>query len=641
MNLKHIIGFFLFPTFLLGQFTNVTEQSGIDHSHAQAAFMGGGAVFFDFNNDGWEDLYVTGGVLADRLYQNDTNGHFIDVSDLIPSNGNYPNTTTSGVIAADLDRDGWKDLVITTFSKSTPTIILKNQGGDFFLSVPSSRGFSGQGPSMGAAFTDLNKDGLLDIYVINYIDSLSFIEEDGITVGVMHDCASDYIFLNQGDFTFSDVSSELNNVSEGCGLAVTSAQFLDQEGIYIANDFGEDIIPNQLLSTKDEGLYVDDAPMLGLDAEVFGMGIAIGDYDKDLDLDLYVTSIGSNVLLRNNDGIFTDVAEIAGVADRFAVGDSLETTGWGTIFFDYDNDKDLDLAVANGYIPSNYLPTSEVDPSRLFQNVNGRFNDVSEFNSFDFEGKNRGIIYSDYDNDGDLDVLMCTVRLGGGNEDGIFKYQLFRNDYDLGNNFLQVDLQGTTNVAEGYGTKVVLYSPEDTQLQYLYSGGTHASQNSDVIHFGLKEENSVDSILVYWPNGIVDAYRNPPVNQKLLLEENNRSYGILGCIDNTALNFNPMATINSGCRYDESTGTIDLPRAKPFARVQNPVFQTLRIEELSKEVRIMRIIDMNGKVVFNHEIDRYTGSKLDLDVDHLSKGAYLLQLYSLDKKFQSLKFIKL
>ena len=320
--------------------------------------------------------------------------------------------------------------------------------------------------------------------------------------------------------------SNTASIMGGCALAST---FTDFDGdadadLMVANDFGEWIVPNALYqNNQPDSLYADVSASTGADVGVYGMGIAIGDYDRDQDLDYYITNLGRNVLLEQQDG-FIDRTTETGVEDTYM--DTLLATGWGTAFIDVDNDRDLDLFVCNGHVPAAaFIDNHKENRNRLFLNDgnasgNGyTFEEVGLASGLDHPGRGRGFAYSDYDNDGDLDLLVVHVNphtSGLPIENAL----LFRNDYEGDNNWLKVKLEGVISNRDAYGSTIRIVVGADSWVHdYNGGGGSHASQHSTIAHFGLGDAEIVDSLIVTWPTGEESQYANLPVNEVITITE--------------------------------------------------------------------------------------------------------------------------
>ncbi|MEM1214104.1 MAG: FG-GAP-like repeat-containing protein [Bacteroidota bacterium] len=494
------------PCCLLAQFFSEGQiAAGIDHYVKHRNFMGGGAAFFDADLDGDEDLYLTSGNEPDQYYQNNGDGTF----SLASSSAGFLNNTiasyNTGVTAADVNNDGYKDLFVITWGSDTadlaPNILFYNNGdGTFTEQVfhPEDAAFS-----IGATFLDYDLDGWLDLYVVNYVAEANFLYEENVIVGFDHTCFDNYFYRNNGDGTFTKSTDEVGLSDTGCALATAATDF-DADGdldLYIANDFGEFIQPNKLYQ-NNSATFTEVGAATGADVPMYGMGIAIGDIDKDLDLDYYVTNFGKNALLRNEGGQFTNITDLSLTGDEWVDQDSTLTVGWGTAFLDIDNDTDLDLWVSNGYVPGpNFLPSPLFMNDKLFLNDDGElpFMDTGESYGISNRWASRGMAYSDVDNDGDLDILSVVLNVPM-NSTG-YATLLYKNNEGNQNNWLQVELEGVEANRDGIGSKVIAYANGEALLREVDGGSSHASHVSTRLHFGLADASAVDSLQVIWPGG--------------------------------------------------------------------------------------------------------------------------------------------
>ena len=489
-------------------FVQGQDETGINHfSNHNGLFMGGGAAWIDYDNDGDEDLYLTSGDAMDHFYENNGDGTFTEkgvevglvITDFI---------FTTGVIVGDIDNDGFKDLFVTTdfsdLESPHKNLLFRNNGDGTFSEIWEEEGVADKAYSMGATFLDFNQDGLLDIYVVNYIRDGDFIyDANNVIIGFAHTCYRNTLYLNQGDNEFLEVAVTHNLNDSGCSLAVTISDF-DTDGdadIYLANDFGEFILPNSLYQNNN-GNFEDVAPLLEADISMYGMGITVGDVDMDRDMDFYVTNFGKNVLLENNQTVFTEIGSEAGVADEWVFQDSVQAIGWGTAFLDIDNDMDLDLYVANGFVPgpSAILSTGTGQPDRLFINDGiGNFTEVSEGYGTTNTQEARGVSFADYDNDGDLDIVSVVLNIPQNIANPQTK--IFKNNLGNEKNWLQVTLEGTEINRDAIGSRLSLHLGNTVLEREVNGGSSHCSFNSSKIHFGLDDVEVVDSLVVTWTGG--------------------------------------------------------------------------------------------------------------------------------------------
>lgn len=489
--------------------------------------MGGGAAFVDINNDGYDDLYITGGISPDQLYVNDQNGSFSDISNASGITAATENKYTTGVIFGDIDNNGFKDLFITTRNDSDgeiiPNILLKNQGDLSFENIWTKE--NDLAFSMGACFLDYDQDGLLDLYVINYVQEVAFLyDENDNIIGFDHTCSANRMYKNIGDGNFQDVSIALGLGDDGCALAVKATDF-DQDGdtdILLANDFGEFIKPNKLFENKiNAGTFSEVSEVWNADIGMYAMGIAAGDIELDGDLDYYLTNFGKNALMRKDDNSFAEISVEAGVDDTWELQDSVLSVSWGTAFIDYDNNMYPDLYVSNGYVPGpDFLPSSINNNDKFYKNnEDGTFDEIEPSSSgIDDLRVNRGMAFSDFDRDGDIDFI--TVSLRAPINDMSIRSKMYKNNLDNNYNWLDIDLKGIVSTRDAFGAYVKVFVGDKVLVQESYGGSSHCSQNSASLHFGLGDFDIVDSIQIDWPSRIKgQKLYDIDVNQRISVEE--------------------------------------------------------------------------------------------------------------------------
>lgn len=559
-------------------FENVSAAAGINHEYGTANFMGGGVAWFDYDNDGDDDLYLPGGSNMDALYRNEGDGTFTNVS--LDAGLDFTwNFATTGVVTADVDRDGDRDVFLTVQPGAVLTTshnhMLRNNGDGTFSDVSIPAGFAGEIDwSTAATFGDYNLDGWVDLYVGNYVnpDSLAVTEDSTGTInGFAHQCEKNWMYLNNGDGTFTEVSALLGvHAGRSCALATTMSDYDNDHDadIWVINDFGEFIIPNQLFQNQHPGDgFTDVSVAAGADWGMYGMGIAIGDFDHDQDLDYYTTNIGLNHLYINNgDGTFMDGTSTAGVGDEYAtpINDTLYTVGWGTAFVDLDNDRWQDLVVSNGHMPAAaFIRNTVRNPNRVyFNNGDGTFVENGWNIGAADTGVCRGLAYSDFDRDGDVDVLYANIESWYTTYPD--RFILLENQFDGSNNWLQLQLHGTVNNLDAYGAKVRITAGGDTWIDELQGGSSHGSQNSSILQVGLGTATQVDELTVIWPGGWQQSLENIPANQRINIVEDTSS---------TVINQLPVLESGIGMLVRPNPvvqGTVvafDLPRALPSARV--------------------------------------------------------------------------
>ncbi len=530
---KNIYTFYFFvflcisSPWISAQYTEVSIESGIAFQYDSALLIGGGGAFFDYDNDGWQDIYLAGGGGDDALYRNNGDGTFTDVSDEAGLES-VADFHTVGAVTGDIDNDGFRDIFVTTWDTQR-NLLLHNNGDGTFEEMGEELGFTDISFSVGASFGDFNLDGYLDLYLGNYIEKNGgYTEEEGF----LHEGYVNLFYINNGDGTFEEKGAFHNLNDDGCALSVAFTDYDNDADvdIYLANDFGESIEPNALFKNAyPSNFFTNVSSLLGMDIRLYAMGIAVGDYNEDGWFDYYVTNIGQNRLLESRGEFqpFLERAVQAGVDNTITgkideeLGEFLYATSWGTAFFDYDNDTYLDLFVSNGHIPAaDFIKNDIADPNKLYRNnqANGTFTDVLKAMGVYDTVICRGMAVADYDNDGDLDILVMSIY----NNDIIETEQshtlLYRNDSPPAN-WLKVELEGVTNNKHGMGSRVRVSVDGRTFMREIDGGSSHASHNSTIAHFGLGDYEMVDELKVTWLGGEEQVFTNIAANQTIYIRE--------------------------------------------------------------------------------------------------------------------------
>jgi len=533
------------------QFTDVTAQAGIHFRHADGRSgrryfvetIGSGCAFVDFDNDGAPDIYLVNAAdlpgfhsetpPINALYRNNGDGTFTDVTD--HAGVGHPGYGT-GVTAADYNNDGFVDLYVTNFGAN---VLYRNNGDGTFADVTDQAGVGDPRWSAGAAFADYDNDGFLDLYVTNYCD-FRFDEhrtchEQGVEVYCGPEEFSgvpDTLYHNNGDGTFTDVTREAGVYNpKGKGMGVIWADY-DNDGdldIFVANDTTE----NFLYQNNGDGTFTDVAWMAGVESDERGtpqgsMGVDFGDYDNDGWLDLVVTNFQRqlNAIYHNDgNGGFTDVSFIVGF------GYSLPYVSWGTGFFDFNNDGWRDVFIANGHIQDEIerydKSTTYLQPNQLLlNNRQGRFIDVSATagSGLQIHKASRGVAFGDYDNDGDIDILISNAN---------DTPDLLRNDTPHTGHWILIQTIGTKSNRDGIGARIQVRTGNHsgqvrfadsrngalTQIAEVRSGSSYMSQNDRRVHFGLGTAKVIERLEIRWPSGVVDVMENVPVDRLLYVTE--------------------------------------------------------------------------------------------------------------------------
>ena len=539
------------PKLISQTFQDISVQSGVDFTFIERIHIGGGLSFFDYDGDGDEDIYITGGLNADRLYRKNADLTFTDVTSAagLDITANF---YTTGVTTGDVDNDGYREIYVQAWGNDMQnsdtqevdrSLFFANNGDGTFTEDAIARGIDVHSFTVGATFLDYNNDSYLDLYVINYVEDVGFIR-DPITneiIGFDHICYPNNFYLNDGTGNFTDETAALGLENSGCSLAVMATDY-DQDNdmdIYVANDFGQFVVPNTLYRNNyPTNSFTDVSVSTGANVGVYAMGIASGDYDLDGDFDYYITNLGRNVLLNNNAGYFTDATTPAGV-ENTNTPNGLLTTSWGTAFFDYDNDMYSDLFVANGRVPAaDFIDTGNEDPNKLYlNNHDNTFTDVTNLAGIGDLNKGRGMAYADIDNDGDLDV---GVIVQNNSVDPNAKCKIYKNNISNSNNYLKIKLVGTMCNRDAFGSKVSVYVDNGTQLIREIDGGgaSHCSQHSSIAHFGLGTNTIVDSVVVNWLGGEPEKFYAVNTNQTLTIIQDQ------GSLPLSLLSFNAQARNN-------------------------------------------------------------------------------------------------
>jgi hypothetical protein len=507
-------------------FRDVTREAGITFVHHSAPekkyiveSMSGGVALFDFDRDGKLDVYLVDSLTVDTagdpraarsaLYRNLGGGRFADVTERA---GVGQPGWGMGVCAADVDGDGFADLYVTGLGRNA---LFRNHGDGTFTDVAARAGVAAGGWSAGCGFADYDRDGDLDLFVSRYVKvDLAHLPEFGKEKtcqyrGIAVQCGprglpgeGDLLFRNEGGGRFREVGAAAG-VSDphgyyGLGVAWFDANDDGWPDLFVANDS----CPNFLYLNQRDGTFQDVALRAGVavsedGSEQGSMGVAVGDYDLRGRFSLFVTNFSEeyNAFHRNEGGTFTDVSFRSGTAAA-----SLPYVGWGTAFFDYDDDGLLDIVAVNGHVypqlEGSRLGASAPYRQRklLYHNQGeGRFEEVGARSgpAFAEERVSRGLAVGDLDDDGRLDLVVNDL-------DGA--PQVLRNEGPAGH-WLLVALRGLSPNTDAIGARVAVRTGALTQIRVVRSGTSYLSQDDLRAHFGLGAHASVDALEVRWPDG--------------------------------------------------------------------------------------------------------------------------------------------
>ncbi len=532
------------------QFVNVARQAGLNArtifgtEHKNKFLLettGCGVAFVDYDNDGWLDIffvngtrfeanYAPGEAPVSRLYKNNRDGTFTDVT---VKAGVARTGWGQGVCVGDYNNDGHEDIFVTYWGDCA---LWRNNGDGTFTDVAVKAGVTtdpGHGQhrwNTGCAFLDYDRDGHLDLFITNYIDfdpKTAPLPQSGpcLYKGLMVACGppglkggKNILFHNKGDGTFSDVSAKsgILNTPGTYGLGVLVADF-DNDGwpdIYVANDSTS----SALYKNNHDGTFTDIAIEAGVayspdGKPQAGMGVSAADYDCDGLLDIVKTNFAGDThsLYRNLGKMTFDDQTF-----QSGLGKNTRFMGWGVGFLDYDNDGWADLLVCNGHV---YPEVGETDAEAgyherkiLYRNLgNGKFQDASMDAGPGILEKvaGRGCAFGDFDNDGDIDVVVNCVN---------DVPQLLRCDSTLKNNWLLVKTVGTKSNRSGIGARVICSTGGHRQTNEVHSGGSYISQDDLRVHFGLGSAEKAD-LEIHWPSGVVDKVPGVAANQVVTITE--------------------------------------------------------------------------------------------------------------------------
>jgi hypothetical protein len=520
---------------------NFLQVSGGDHEKKYIVeTTGAGVAFFDYDQDGWPDVFLVnssrldpphGKVPENKLFRNNRNGTFTDVT---VKAGLVHSGWGQGVCVGDFDNDGFDDLYVTYWGEN---LLYHNNGDGTFTEVGRKAKVAGAPErwSTGCAFVDYDRDGWLDLVVTHYVDfSLKDAKDPGSNPycnyrGLPVMCGprglkpeKSTLYHNNRDGTFTDVSvkSGIGVKGDIFGMGVLVADF-DNDGwpdIYIASDS----TPSQLFMNNRDGTFREEATLRGVaysaeGMEEAGMGVAAGDYDNDGWLDILKTNFSDeapNLYRNGGKALFTDVG------DRAGLNQQTHFVGWGCGFFDPDNDGLLDILYCNGHVYPEldkiHVDTTYREPRMLYRNLgDGRFEDITSVAgpALTTAATGRGCAFGDFNNDGCTDVVI--------NNQGAAP-SLLRLKQENGNHWINLKLVGTRSNSSAIGARVRCVAGELSQIAEVRSGGSYLSQSDLRLHFGLRDQAVVDLIEIAWPSGAVDRIRKVPANQFVRIEEGGR-----------------------------------------------------------------------------------------------------------------------
>jgi hypothetical protein len=510
------------------RFVDVTRQSGLEFHHNSGAFggkylpetLGSGCAFLDYDADGWQDILLINGMdwpghkrarSTLRLYRNNRNGTFTDVTRRA---GLDIEMYGMGIAVGDYNNDGFPDILITCVGQNR---LFQNTGKGTFTDVTKSSGLGGrQGFSTSALWFDFDGDGLLDLFVCNYVkwspEHDVFCSLDGkhksYCTPEAYRGETCWLFHNRGNGTFEDVTANsgiFDSSSKSLGVAMFD---YDRDGwpdLLVANDTQ----PNKVYRNGRNGSFKDVAVEAGLAFSAegkarAGMGVDTADFENSGAAGVAITNFDNEMvgLYRSagKDG-FADIATQSGVGLA-----SKDRLGFGCVFFDPNLDGRLDLAVANGHIDETVRNirgnVGYAQPPQLFMNQGGnKFNDSAAAVGGGFASSKvgRGLAYGDFDRDGDLDLLITT------NNGPAY---LYRNDQLAGNRSLRFHLVGTKSNRDAIGATVQILYGGEAQMRMVKTGSSYLSQSELPLTFGVAKRDTLDQVIIKWPSGRVEDFKN-------------------------------------------------------------------------------------------------------------------------------------
>lgn len=560
---KHVLiifGCFLFSFQFSAQvnFSETTSEVGLEQLGRNY-----GMAIADYNNDGWDDIFAIRQQEPCQLYQNNGDGTFTEVSAV--AGVDYVGTA-NGAAWADIDNDGWLDLMVANRDEDN-LLFHSNQDGTF-TNIAESAGVLEGGKVRATLFVDYDMDGLVDIYLARL--SLENI-----------------LYRNNGDLTFTEVTAEAGVGDDQLSMAAIFFDY-DNDGdpdLYLTHDGFQ---PNILYKNLGDGTFQDASFVSQSNVASFGMGVDFGDVNNDGLLDLYITNLGDNFLLVNNGNTgvfgpgFDEIAMEAGVNDP--------GMGWGTTFLDCDNDGLQDIYTAND---SYFSPL----PNLLYRNIgNDTFQIVSDGNALASMEPSYGMACTDFNDDGRVDIYLANFLGDLGN-------QFFQNDIENENAWVKIKATGTMSNRSAIGAKVTLETGGTIHTDEIAGGSGFATQNSLTLHFGLAQAEIIDKLTIRWPNGLVEEYE--------------------------ALNVNTTYSFTEGGGFTTNSVEVK-PEFIQLSASPNPFDGALNLRfHLPKAGEItLSVLNQNGSLVDVLTAGPFAKGEnvLQWENEHLPAGLYLLRL---------------
>jgi enediyne biosynthesis protein E4 len=499
---------------------------------------GTGVAIFDYDNDGWPDIFIVNGTTLEpllsstpptsRLYHNNHDGTFSDVTEKA---GLQHTGWGQGVCVGDYDNDGNEDLFVTYYGKN---VLYHNNGNGTFTDASAKSGVAGSGKAWGTgcAFIDYDRDGKLDLFVATYVD---FDIQTAPKPGERADClwkgvpvmcgprglpwGTNLLYHNRGDGTFEDATKKSHvDITNGhYGFSVSTLDF-DEDGwpdIYVACDS----TPSILYRNNHDGTFTDVAVTAGAafnedGTEQAGMGSTVGDFNGDGHLDIFKTNFSddtSTLYANRGDSTFDDVTSAAGL------GLYTKYLGWGAMFFDFDNDGWPDLILVNGHVypevDSQHLGSDYEEPRILYHNLgNAKFADISATAGpgITMRSSARGLAIGDLWNDGKLSAVISNMNASP---------SLLVNQVRSTNHWITIKTEGTKSNRDGIGARIRVKTENRILVDEVRSGSSYDSNNDRRVHFGLGPSSKIQWIEIRWPSGLTETFDSPSPDQILTLKE--------------------------------------------------------------------------------------------------------------------------
>ena len=567
---RHFILFLILAMFIkilrgATLFTDITIDTGILFSGVSE-----GVCVFDYNNDGMDDiLFTTRNGSSNHLYRNEGNMIFMDVS--FESNIGVTMEARTAV-AGDFDNDGDLDVFIgATVGES---MLFENTGEGTFQDITDISGINISDQVRGSSWVDHDKDGFLDLYV-----------------GLLYE--PNKLFKNNGDGTFVDVAQNIGAAGPLTAGIIMGLGFIDydrdgDQDLFITQDNNNG---NILLRYEDYGAYTDVSAISQIDLDVMGMGVAFGDIDRDGLFDFYTTNLYENSLLLNSiSGVFLDISTSSGTED---IPGSM---GWGTFFFDANNDGWVDI------YNNNETAFGGVINSLMINQGDQTFNMLNYESGAVINNNGYGSAFSDFDQDGDLDMILVGHPSSSGS------INLLRNDSDP-QNWIMFKLSQLEQNIYGVGSTIELYHGNTRQLNFIGAGNGYCSQNTLNVHFGLGQETIIDSVIVFWPDGISESFSGLVFNEINYL---NRGSGI-AILSTTSESFLPEEI------------RLNDPYPNPFNNNT-----TLEIQVAKDTKSKLHIYDLKGQEVatFNVQLQKSIMNHYKINFSDLPSGIYFVNIQS-------------